>query len=196
MEHSLKALITKLPVAIIFAAACAVSTGAVAQNDSKRALAVKLAQIQIKADSAAMTEQLTASAVQPVLAGWSQRLDESVPPAKQKEVRDKLDVELKKYADSTHKAVEAQVGKAAEAALVPIFMEKLSEEEMKTIIAYLDSPVSAKFQALGPDAANAWAKRIVDATKTSVEAGAKNFDAAASRIVSAAGGSSGSAPKK
>lgn len=196
MEHSLKALITKLPVAIVFAAAFAVPTGANAQNDSKRALAVKLAQIQIKADSAAMTEQLTASAVQPVLAGWSQRLDESVPPAKQKEVRDKLDVELKKYADSTHKAVEAQVGKAAEAALVPIFMEKLSEEEMKTIIAYLDSPVSAKFQSLGPDAANAWAKRIVDATKTSVEAGAKNFDTAANRIVTAAGGSAGAAPKK
>lgn len=94
-----------------------------AQNDSKRALAVKLAQMQQKADGSAMAEQLTASAVQPLLAGWSQRLDETVPPARQKDVRDKLDVELKKYADSTQKVVEAQTAKAAEAALVPIFME-------------------------------------------------------------------------
>ncbi len=166
-----------------------------AQNDAKRALAVKLAQIQAKADSAALASQLTDTAVGPVLANWSQRLDESVPPAKQKEVREKLDVELKKYAESTYKTVEAQTAKSAETALVPIFMEKLSEDELKTIIAYLESPVSNKFQALGAEATNAWAKRVVDATKGSVETGAKSFDAAANRIVSAASGStpSGSA---
>ena len=86
--------------------------------------------------------------------------------------------------------VEAQTAKAAEAALVPIFMEKLSEEELKQIVAYMESPASAKFQALGPDATNAWAKRIVDATKPQVENGAKNFEAAANRIVTSNGGSS------
>ena len=165
-----------------------------AQNDSKRALATKLAQMQAKADSANLAGQLTDTAVGPVLANWSQRLDETVPPAKQKEVRDKLDVELKKFAESTYKTVEAQTAKSAEAALVPIFMEKLSEDELKTIIAYLESPVSAKFQALGPEATNAWAKRVVDATKASVESGVKGFDAAANRIVNASSG--GSAPAK
>ncbi len=91
---------TRVPAALLLVAACAVSTSALAQNDAKRALATKLAQIQLKADGAAMAEQLTASAVQPVIAGWSQRLDETVPPAKQKEVRDKLDVELKKFAET------------------------------------------------------------------------------------------------
>ena len=99
-----------------------------AQNDAKKALATKLAQLQLKTDGATMADQLTGSAVQPIVAGWSQRLDETVPPARQKDVRDKLDVELKKFADNTHKAVEAQVGKSAEAALVPIFTEKLSED--------------------------------------------------------------------
>jgi hypothetical protein len=81
--------------------------------------------------------------------------------------------------------------------MVPVFMEKLTEDELKTIITYLESPVSAKFQALGPDATNAWAKRVVDATKPAVESGgARNFDAAATRIVGAATGASGSAPKK
>lgn len=195
----MKQTLSKLPFAIVFAAACALSTGAIAQTDAKRALAVKLAQMQQKADGPALTEQLTGSAVQPLLVGWSQRLDESVPPARQKEVRDKLDVELKKFADSTQKAIEAQNAKSAEAALVPIFMEKLTEDDMKTIIAYMESPVSAKFQALGPDASNAWAKRIIDATKSSVESSAKTFDAAANRIVSAAAGGSapsGTAPKK
>ena len=163
-----------------------------AQNDAKRALANKLVQLQLKTDGPAITDQLTNSAVQPIVAGWSQRLDETVPPARQKEVRDKLDVELKKFADSTHKSIEAQVGKAAEAAMVPIFMEKLSEEEMKTIIAYMESPASAKLQALGADATDAWAKRIIDSTRSQVEASAKTFESAADRIVkAAASGASG-----
>jgi hypothetical protein len=191
-----RAIFSRIPVAIVLVAACAASTGALAQSDSKRALATKLAQIQAKADSAALAGQLTDSAVGPVLSGWSQRLDETVPPARQKDVRDKLDVELKKFAESTYKTVEAQTGKAAEAALVPIFMEKLSEDELKTIITYLESPVSAKFQALGPDATNAWAKRVIDATKPAVESGAKNFDSAATRIVNAAGSGGGAPAKK
>ncbi|HMT16231.1 MAG TPA: DUF2059 domain-containing protein [Ottowia sp.] len=191
-------LLPRIPAAIILVAVCALSTGAMAQNDAKKALATKLAQLQLKTDGATMADQLTGSAVQPIVAGWSQRLDETVPPARQKDVRDKLDVELKKFADNTHKAVEAQVGKSAEAALVPIFMEKLSEDEMKTIIAYMESPASAKLQALGADATDAWAKRIIEATRSQVEAGAKTFESAANRIVGAAGGSGsgGNSPAK
>ncbi|MCA0327006.1 MAG: DUF2059 domain-containing protein [Proteobacteria bacterium] len=192
----MKSNFSQLGFAIFFAASLAISTPASAQNDAKRALAVKLAQLQVKSDGGAIAEQLTASAVQPLLASWSQRLDETVPPARQKEVRDKLDVELKKFADNTQKSIEAQVAKSGEAAMVPVFMEKLTEDELKTIITYLESPVSAKFLALGPDATNAWAKRVVDATKPAVEGGARNFDAAATRIVGAATGASGSAPKK
>ena len=193
----MKAAFSKLPLALLFVAACAASTGAMAQ-DSKKVLATKLAQMQAKSDGATMANQLTAEAVQLPLSTWSQRLDESVPPARQKDVRDKLDVELKKFADNTHKAIDAQVSKAAESALVPLFMDKLSEDEMKTIIAYMESPASAKLQALGADATDAWAKRIIEATRSQVEAGAKTFESAANRIVGAAGGSGsgGNSPAK
>ena len=185
--------LAKLPIAIFFVAACAISTGASAQNDAKRALAVKLVQMQQKADGPALVEHLTGTAVEPIMINWSQRLDQSVPPARQKEVREKLDVELKKFAESTEKAVEGQVAKAAEAALVPLYMEKLTEDDMKTIIAYMESPSSTKFQTLSPEASNAWAKRVIDAIKPQVESSAKSFDAAASRIVGSAGGSAGGA---
>lgn len=192
----MKLISSKLAVATLLATGLVFSTSALAQNnDAKRALAVKLAQIQLKADSGAMADQLTGSAVQPLIAVWSQRLDETVPPARQKDVRDKLDAELKKFTDNTEKTIEAQVAKSAEPALVPIFMEKLTEDEMKTIIAYLESPVSAKFQSLGPDAANAWAKRVVDATRASVESGQKSFDSAAERIVNSSAPAAGGAKK-
>lgn len=184
----MKIILSRLPAALCLVAACTLSAGAYAQ-DGKKALATRLAQLQVASDGAAMAEQLTADAVSFPLASWSQRLDETVPPARQREVREKLDVELKKFADTTHKTVEAQVAPAAEAALVPIFMEKLSEDEMRTIIAYLESPVSQKFISIAGDAGNAWAQKIIDNTRASVEGNLKAFDAAAARIVGAPAGS-------
>ncbi|CAM5791410.1 MAG: hypothetical protein J0I00_11520 [Burkholderiales bacterium] len=178
----MKTSFPKLSATVLFVALCAVSTGASAQ-DAKKAMATKLAQMQAKSDGAALANQLTADAVQLPLSAWSQRLDESVPPARQKDVRDKLDVELKKFADNTHKAIEAQVSKAAETALVPLFMDKLSEDEMKTVIAYMESPAAVKFQSLSGDAGNAWAQKVIDATRSTVEANVKSFDAAATKIV-------------
>lgn len=196
-SKTLKKTLKHLPFAFIFALSCALAMPAAAQgNDAKRALAAKISQIQQKSDSGALAEQLTASAVQPVIAAWSQRLDETVPPARQKEVRDRLDVELKKFADTTQKAIEGQTAKAAESTLVPMLMEKLSEDELKTIVAYLESPAAAKFQALGSDATNAWAKKVIEATRTPVENAAKTFDAAANRIVNAPASSAPAAGAK
>ena len=159
---------------------------ALADEASKRTLATKLAQLQQKNDKDAITEQLTASAAQPLIIRWSQEVEKSVPAARQQEVRTKLDAELKKFTDKTEKNVGAQVASAAEAALVPVFMEKLSEDELKTIVTYLESPASTKFQNLGGEAGNAWAMKIIEATKGAVESDAKAFDAAAKRIVDAA----------
>ena len=52
----MKITFTRVPAALLLVASCAVSTSALAQNDAKRALATKLAQIQLKADGAAMAK--------------------------------------------------------------------------------------------------------------------------------------------
>ena len=184
--------LTTLGAVLALAAACALPAGnALADEASKRALAVKLAQLQQKNDREIIAGQLTAAAVQPAILHWSQRLEETVPQARQQEVRTQLDVELKKFAEKTEKNVGESAAKTAEIALVPVFMEKLSEDELKTIIAYLESPASSKFQALGTEAGNAWAKKVIEATKDAVERDAKAFDAAAERIVGAAAAKKG-----
>ena len=58
------------------------------------------------------------------------------------------------------------------------------DDDLRTLVTFFKSPASAKYQALGADATNAWAKKIVDATRTSVEGSASTFDAAAAKIVS------------
>lgn len=189
--------LSTLGAVLAIAAACALPAGnALADEATKRALAVKLAQLQQKNDRQAITDQLTASAMQPAIIRWSQELEKSVPAARQQEVRNQLDVELKKFAEKTEKNVDANVAAAAESALVPVFMEKLSEDELKTIVTYLESPASTKFQNLGVEAGNAWAMKIIEATKDAVERDAKAFDTAAKRIIDAAATKKSAAPAK
>lgn len=178
----MKILFSRLPAALVLAGACAFATGALAQ-DSKQALASKLAQLQLRIDSAAMVEQLTMSAVQVPLGNWAARVDQEVPAERQEQVREQLDVELQKFADTAHKTIEARTAAAAEAALVPIYMEKLSADELKTIIAYLESPASTKLQELGAEAGNAWAQRLIEDTRAAIEKHIQDFDAAAGGIV-------------
>jgi hypothetical protein len=189
-------LTLKNKAALAITAAAIVFPLAAQAQDAKRELAVKLAAIQAKNDGGALTDQLVQSAAVPMIQGWSQRLDESVPPARQKDVRDKLDVELKKFVDNTKKTVESQVNKSAESTLVPVYMEKFSEEELRTIVTYLESPVSGKFMTVAGEATNAWAKKVVESTKPQVEAGAKAFDTSANKIISSSSSSSSSAPAK
>lgn len=173
----------QLPAAVLLAAACTLTTGVAAQD--KQALASKLAELQVKTDGAAVAQQLTASAMQMPLATWSQRLKQDVPAERQEQVSEQLDIELQKFADKAHKLIEARSGQAAQAALVPVFLEKLSEDDMKTIIAYLESPASAKLQQLGAEAGEAWMQALVEATRPSIEQNIKDFDAAAERILAA-----------
>ena len=187
-------------LAALTLAVCALPFAAHAQDakadDAKKALAVKLAQIQQKNDSVQLAHQLVNAVAQPVIATWSQNIDQNVPADKQKDVREKLDVELKKLLDATGKTVEAQAAKTAESALVPVYMEKLSADELKTIVAYLESPASAKFQEAGGQAANAWAAQIINATESAVEGHLKKFDEAAAKIVKAATGAKPAAAAK
>ena len=138
-------------------------------------------------DGEAMTDQLAASAVGPLVAKWSQRIQQSVPEAKQDDVVRRLDVELEKLGNGTEQAVRSQLQPAAEAVLVPLYMEKLSEEELKMVIAYLESSASQKFQSLSGEATEAWAQKIVDTTEPQVKDKVDAFEASAIGIVGVSG---------
>jgi hypothetical protein len=179
-----------LPAALVFAAAAALSSGAHADDASKKALAVKLAQLQQKNDSAPLAGQLTDSVMQQQVAKWLPQIRSRVSTDQQKEVSDKLNAALKQFGDSTNQAIQAQAVKSAQDALVPLFMDKLNKDDLKAIVTYLQTPASAKFAALSGQALNAWAAKIKEGADTAVQGYAKNFDDAAGKIISAAAASS------
>jgi hypothetical protein len=173
-----------LPTVFVLAAAFALPIAAHADDASKKQLAIQLVKLQQK--NGELVEQITNMAVQPELDKWMPQLQQRVPNDKKKDVSDKLNAELNKFAGNTRKVVQAQADKTAQDVLVPIFLDKLSESELKTIVTYLQTPASAKFAALGGDAASAWENKIVEGTRTSVLDYMKNFDTKAEQIISAA----------
>lgn len=174
---------TLIPLALTLALA---STPVLAQN-SKQALAARLVQLQVQMDGEALTEQLAVTAIGPLVAKWSQRVQESVPADKQQDVTRRLDAELEKLGDGTEQAIRSQLQAAAEAALVPLYMQRLSEDEMKAVIAYLESPASEKFQSLSVETTEAWAQKIVSSTEAQVKTKVDAFEAAAIGIVGVSG---------
>ena len=129
-----------------------------------------------------MVFQLTSSAVQPVIAKWAPEL-ESMPKAKIEKAREQLNAELKTLGDTTRKLIDTQMAKSADSALLPAYLERFSEEEMKQLLAMFESPIYKKYQSLAPELGNLWVKDVVDNTRSAVEDSAKAFDVVAAKIV-------------
>ncbi len=129
-----------------------------------------------------MAFQLTGSAVQPVIAKWAPKL-ENMPKADQEKARDQLNTELKTLGDSTRKIIETQMDKSADSTLLPAYIERFSEAEMKQLVTLFESPAFKKYQTAAPELGNVWIKDVVDNSRTVVDEKTKAFDVIAAKIV-------------
>ena len=119
---------------------CFTSTIHAQTVDAKRALSVRVIAAQEGAELGRLYEQLAASATQQVVANWNPRLD-AMPEDKRQAAANALDAELKKFNDDALKLVAAQSPKARESALIPAYMERFSEDELKQLAALMEAPV-------------------------------------------------------
>jgi hypothetical protein len=77
-------------------------------------------------------------------------LQQKIAPDKREAVGRELQGDIKKYVDETTPVVRERVSKVVPPVLATMFDEKFTEDELKTLAAWLESPVSHKFQqALG-----------------------------------------------
>lgn len=158
------------------------STSATVPTASQRELATKLVALQRGPEMERMAFQLTGSAVQPVIAKWAPKL-ENMPKADQEKARDQLNTELKTLGDSTRKIIETQMDKSADSTLLPAYIERFSEDEMKELVTLFESPAFKKYQTAAPELGNVWIKDVVDNSRTVVDEKTNAFDVIAAKIV-------------
>jgi uncharacterized protein len=90
------------------------------------------------------------SAVQLVGAA-NQVIQTQVPADKREAVLQQIQNDARKYVDDASPIAIATVKKLAPVKVPPVLDAKFNEAELKTLLAWLQSPVSKKFQEIGPE---------------------------------------------
>ncbi|WP_213359394.1 DUF2059 domain-containing protein [Brachymonas denitrificans] len=163
-------------------AALAVSAPVQAQDATRKELATRIVNLQKAHDMDALIAQLASSATQTVVSTWLPKLDQ-VPQARQKAAADLLDAELKKFNDDNVRTIKARNERVSLDVLVPAYAERFTADELRQLVAFMESPVIKKYYAANPQLANMLAQKLVDATRADVEARIKAFDTRAAQII-------------
>ena len=78
-------------------------------------------------------------------------LQTQVQPDKRDAFAKEVHAEVKKYVDETTPVVRARLQKAVPSVLGSTLDEKFTEEELKQLVAWLESPIGRRYQQLSPE---------------------------------------------
>ncbi|HXD07536.1 MAG TPA: DUF2059 domain-containing protein [Burkholderiaceae bacterium] len=161
----MKSAFTALALALGCSFAMAQAQGT--SSPAKKELAQKLL-AQQQGDVEALARNLVASPIDPLLADAQQAMAR-VPADKRDQVTSQIQDEIKRYFDETTPIVRDRAIKLSQETMGPAIEEKFTEDELRQIVAFYDSPAYKKYRQVMPEASNGLAQRIVADTRGNVE---------------------------
>ena len=176
---------------IALAAALAVAGGA-AHAQTKKELAQRAVQLQadgvesVGRSIADQTANQVLSAVAPAL--------QAVPADKREATAKDLQAEVKKFHGEIEAMLRKRAAESGPATLGALLESRFSEDELKTLIAWLESPVSKKFEQVVPEMHQTLSQKLVADTKGTIEPRLKTLEAALRKRLEAGGAQLGPAP--
>ncbi|MDP4301986.1 DUF2059 domain-containing protein [Leptothrix discophora] len=156
------------------APAAPIAASAVA-SPAKKALIQKVLTLQqpgIEAIARALVEQPVAPMVQQV----SMIIQTRVPPEKREALQKDLQGDLKKYMDAALPLVRDKAVAAAPSTIGSQLDQKFSEEELRQLVTWLESPVARKYQFTLPEFQKALTDKLVADTRTAIEPKLRDLD--------------------
>jgi uncharacterized protein len=127
-----------------------------------------------------------------------------VPADKREALGAELQAEVKKFFDDVAPVLRASAWKNAPGTIGAALEEKFSEDELKVLIAWFESPVSKKYQQLSPELQQSLGQKLIAETRPQIEPklkaleqvmGSKLRAAVGEPAGNAAGGAKPAAPK-
>ncbi len=187
-----KPLLLAAAVALSFAAA----DGARAQTSAaKKELVARVLQLQ-QPGIEAMARQLAEQPARQLLQGAGQGL-QRLPAERREAVARDIEADVRKYIEEATPIVRDRAVALAPSTIGPLLEERFTEDELKQVIAMLESPVNRKFQSMGADMQKAIAERLIADTRGDVETKVRVLDQTVARrlgITPATGAASGAKP--
>jgi len=154
--------------------------------DPKLEWATKVVALQQGPDMDRLVANLAGGTTQDMINNWQPRMLANVAKPQQAKVTAELDAELQKYSDEVSKIIRSKLQKVSTDALVPVYLERFTLDELKQIAGFLEAPAIRKYQSIAPELGSIFANKLVEASRAEVIARAKQFDDAATRIVGTA----------
>lgn len=144
------------------------STAGAQSTAAKKELVAKVLQLQqvaIEGVARVLVEQPAAIMMQQVRVVMQSR----IPPDKRDPIARDIQGDLKKYGDDVMPLLRDRAIKLAPSTIGTLLEERFTEDELKQLIAILESPVNRKYQQMGGEMQKALSDKLVAETKGTVE---------------------------
>ena len=179
---------------LAIAATCATAHAQQASSPAKKELVARIVKIQQPAIDN-MAQVLVQQSIGPLLEQVDNAV-QRVPAEKREAVTKGIQADIRKYIDETVPVVRERANRLAPLTAGPILEEKFTEDELKQVIAMLESPVLAKFQASGAEIQRALTQKVVAETQPQVEQRFHTLEDSIGKRLGVAPRAGASAPKK
>jgi uncharacterized protein len=162
------------------------------QAQSKKELVAKVVQLH-QAGIENIGRVIAGQTSQQMLHAAGQALPR-VPADKREAVGKEVQGEIKQFYDEVEPLLKKRAVELAPASVGAAYEEKFSEDELKVIIAWLESPVSSKYAQIDREQGNALAEKVVADTRPTIEPKIKALEASLSKRLGVAPATAASAP--
>ena len=131
-----------------------------ASTPAKKDLVQRLLVLQQPAlDS--MARNLAEQPARQMMASAEQVLQQKIAADKREGVASQIQGDVRKYMDESVPILGDRANKIAQAQIAPALEERFSEDELKQLVAFLESPVSKKYQTTMPELSTQLIQKLV-----------------------------------
>jgi hypothetical protein len=84
-----------------------------------------------------------------------------VPPEKREAAAKSIEADVRQFVDESTPVMRERAVKLAQTTVGPLFEEKFNEDELKQLVAWMESPVNKKYQQLGAEMENGLTQKLL-----------------------------------
>ncbi len=176
------------------AALALVVAAAPAHAQNKKELVAKVVQLHMQGIEN-VGRVIAGQTAQQMLQAAGQALPR-VAADKREAVGKEIQEDVKKFYDDVEPLLKKRAVELAPATVGAAYEEKFSEDELKIVIAWLESPVSKKYAQIDRDQGNALADKVVADTRSTIEPKLKALEAVVAKRLGVPANEPAAAPAK
>jgi len=168
---------------------------AASSSAAKKELVAKIIKLQ-QPNIEGMAQQIAELPARQILQQAS-RVLQSLPAERREAVARDIEADARKYVDEAAPVLRSSAVRVAPSTMGQVIEERFTEDELKQIIAILESPVNRRFQMAAPDMQKALGEKLVAETRTDIEAKVRTFEQTVARrlgVTAPTGAASGARP--